>query len=85
MLLAEQLKYEAPVEKWKAIRDAIHEEICEKAFNKQKKCFVQAYGSEQLDAALLLMPAVGFLPGSDRASESDRESHRARIDAAMDL
>jgi GH15 family glucan-1,4-alpha-glucosidase len=66
VLLAEQLKYEAPVKKWKAIRNAIHKEICEKAFNKKKECFVQAYGSKELDAALLLMPAVGFLPGSDR-------------------
>jgi GH15 family glucan-1,4-alpha-glucosidase len=64
-LLAEQLKYDAPLEKWKGIRDTIHEEICERAYNKRKKCFVQAYGSDQLDAALLLMPAVGFLPGSD--------------------
>lgn len=66
VLLAEQLKYEAPVEKWKAIRDAIHKEICEKAYDKKKKCFVQSYGSKDLDAALLLIPAVGFLPGSDR-------------------
>ena len=66
VLLAKQLRYKAPVEKWMAIRDAIHKEICERGFNKQKNCFVQAYGSDQLDAALLLMPAVGFLPGSDR-------------------
>jgi GH15 family glucan-1,4-alpha-glucosidase len=66
VLLAEQLKLDAPVAKWKQIRDAIHKEICEKAFNKKKKCFVQAYGSKELDAALLLMPAVGFLPGSDQ-------------------
>jgi GH15 family glucan-1,4-alpha-glucosidase len=65
-LLAEQLKYDAPVEKWKAIRDTIHREVCKKAFNKKRKCFVQAYGSKELDAALLLMPAVGFLPGNDR-------------------
>ncbi len=65
-LLAKQLKYEAPIQKWISIRDAIHREICERAFNKRKNCFVQAYGSDQLDAALLLMPAVGFLPGSDR-------------------
>ena len=66
VLLAEQLHYNAPIERWKAIRDTIHKEVCEKGFNKKKKCFVQAYGSDQLDAALLLMPAVGFLPGSDR-------------------
>jgi GH15 family glucan-1,4-alpha-glucosidase len=65
VLLAEQLQYEAPIERWKTIRDAIHEEICAKAYNKRKKCFVQAYGSNQMDAALLLMPLMGFLPGSD--------------------
>jgi GH15 family glucan-1,4-alpha-glucosidase len=65
VLLAEQHRYKAPIDKWKEIRDAIHREICEKAFDKRKKCFVQAYGFPQLDASLLLMPAVGFLPGSD--------------------
>jgi len=64
-LLAEQLGYEAPVEKWKAIRDEIHREICAKGYNAKKRSFVQAYGSEELDAALLLMPLVGFLPGTD--------------------
>jgi GH15 family glucan-1,4-alpha-glucosidase len=70
VLLAEQLKYDAPVEKWKTTRDAIHKEICAKGFDRRKKCFVQAYGSQQLDAALLLMPAVGFLPGSDARVKS---------------
>jgi GH15 family glucan-1,4-alpha-glucosidase len=70
VLLAEQLKYEAPVEKWRTIRDSIHQEICEKAWDKKKKSFVQAYGSSELDAALLLMPAVGFLPGSDARVKS---------------
>jgi len=65
VLLARQLRYDAPVEKWKSICDAIHTEICEKAFNKKRNSFVQAYGSDQLDASLLLMPAVGFLPGRD--------------------
>jgi len=66
VLLAEQLKYEAPIERWKAIRDAIHADICANAFDKKKNSFVQAYGSKQLDASLLLMPVTGFLPGSDR-------------------
>jgi GH15 family glucan-1,4-alpha-glucosidase len=65
VLLSEQLEYKAPVEQWKSIRDALHREICEKAFNEKKNCFVQAYGSDELDASLLLMPLVGFLPGSD--------------------
>jgi GH15 family glucan-1,4-alpha-glucosidase len=65
VLLADQLHSEAPVEKWKKIRDTIHNEICTLAFNEKKNSFTQAYGSEQLDASLLLMPQVGFLPGSD--------------------
>ncbi|HEX4285750.1 MAG TPA: glycoside hydrolase family 15 protein [Terracidiphilus sp.] len=65
VLLAEQLKYKAPIEKWRKLRDTIHAQICAKAFNKRKKTFVQAYGSRQLDASLLLMPLVGFLPASD--------------------
>ena len=65
ILLAQQMRCEAPLKKWKTIRKVLHGEICAKAYNKKKKCFVRAYGSEELDAALLLMPLVGFLPGSD--------------------
>jgi GH15 family glucan-1,4-alpha-glucosidase len=63
--LAGELNYRAPLDKWKRIRDEIHEQVCAQGFNKERGCFVQAYGSDQLDAALLLMPQVGFLPGSD--------------------
>ena len=63
--LAEHLHYEAPTAHWKELRDTIHRQICEKAFNREKGCFVRSYGSDQLDAALLLMPLVGFLPGTD--------------------
>jgi GH15 family glucan-1,4-alpha-glucosidase len=66
VMIAKRLKYAVPVEKWKALRDAIHAEICSHAFDKQRNSFMQAYGSDHLDASLLLMPAVGFLPGSDR-------------------
>ena len=65
VLAAEQLRYRAPVEKWKKIRDTVHAEICARGFNDQKGSFVRSYGSDQLDAALLLMPLVGFLPGDD--------------------
>ncbi|MGA2633131.1 MAG: glycoside hydrolase family 15 protein [Terracidiphilus sp.] len=65
VLLAERHHYDAPVEKWKPIRDTIHREICARAFSEKMNSFVQAYDSVQLDAALLLMPLVGFLPGSD--------------------
>jgi GH15 family glucan-1,4-alpha-glucosidase len=65
ILIAEKLDCAAPTEKWEKLRDTIHEEICRNAFNKEKNAFVQFYGSSQLDAALLQMPLVGFLPVSD--------------------
>jgi GH15 family glucan-1,4-alpha-glucosidase len=65
VLLAQQLNYAGPIEKWKALRDTIHGQICARAFNQKKNSFVQAYDSEELDASLLLMPLVGFLPGTD--------------------
>ncbi len=64
--IAKHLHYEAPLALWESTRDTIHEEICRDAYNEEKKCFVQSYGSDHLDAALLLMPLVGFLPGDDR-------------------
>lgn len=65
VMIAEHFKLDTPIEIWKSIRDAIHSEICARAFSKKKNSFTQAYGSEELDASLLLMPVVGFLPGSD--------------------
>jgi GH15 family glucan-1,4-alpha-glucosidase len=65
VLLAQKLNYSGPIEKWTSVRDDIHRQICENAFNAKKNSFVQAYGSEELDAGLLLMPVVGFLPGTD--------------------
>ncbi|HEU5352150.1 MAG TPA: glycoside hydrolase family 15 protein, partial [Terracidiphilus sp.] len=74
VILAEQMNYSAPLERWKQVRDTIHAEICEKAFHKQKNSFAQAYGSDALDAALLLMPVVGFLPGTDARVKSTVEA-----------
>jgi len=65
LLLAEQLHYRAPVQRWKQIKETIHEQICKQGFNAKKNCFVQIYGGDQLDASLLLMPLVGFLPAED--------------------
>lgn len=65
ILIAKKLDSEAPVEKWQKLRETIHAEICSKAFNTKKNAFVQHYGGDQLDAALLLMPLVGFLPADD--------------------
>jgi GH15 family glucan-1,4-alpha-glucosidase len=76
VLLAEQMNYEAPVEHWRAIREAIYAQICEKGFNAERGCFVRAYGSNELDAALLLIPLVGFLPGSDSRVQNTIEAIR---------
>jgi GH15 family glucan-1,4-alpha-glucosidase len=65
ILLAKQLGYRAPVERWMELRQSIREQILEKGFDAKKNSFVQVYGSDQLDASLLLMPILGFLPGND--------------------
>jgi GH15 family glucan-1,4-alpha-glucosidase len=53
------------IARWSGIRDEIHTEVCAKAYDEDRKTFVQAYGSPNLDAALLMMPLVGFLPATD--------------------
>ena len=63
--MAEQVGYEAPVTGLRRMRDEIHEEVCRKGFDAERNTFTQYYGSSQLDAALLLIPQVGFLPASD--------------------
>jgi GH15 family glucan-1,4-alpha-glucosidase len=53
------------LQRWRHVRDQIHEDVCRKAFDPDLGSFVQAYGSKALDASLLLLPLVGFLPPSD--------------------
>jgi GH15 family glucan-1,4-alpha-glucosidase len=52
-------------ERWQEIRDQVHAEVCERGYNVDKKAFTQFYGSDALDASLLLMPVTGFLPATD--------------------
>jgi glucoamylase len=54
-----------PVERWKALREEIHDEVLANGYNKERGAFTQYYGGDELDAATLLIPAVGFLPGDD--------------------
>jgi GH15 family glucan-1,4-alpha-glucosidase len=51
--------------RWRAVRDEIHADVCRNGFDPTQNSFVQAYGSRQIDASLLLMPCVGFLPHDD--------------------
>jgi len=52
-------------QRWREIADEIHAEVCERGFDRELDSFVQAYGSKRLDASLLLLPLVGFLPAAD--------------------
>jgi GH15 family glucan-1,4-alpha-glucosidase len=61
----ERHEQEGPVERWRAIRDAIHAEVCQKGFDASRNTFVQYYGADQLDASLLMIPLTGFLPIED--------------------
>jgi GH15 family glucan-1,4-alpha-glucosidase len=56
---------DAPVKRWRRIRDQIHAQICKEGFDASRNTFVQSYGSTFLDASLLLIPQVGFLPADD--------------------
>jgi GH15 family glucan-1,4-alpha-glucosidase len=62
---AETFGFEAPLEKWRSLRDAICRDVCEKGFDHAQNTFVESYGSRLLDASILLLPAVGFLPPDD--------------------
>jgi GH15 family glucan-1,4-alpha-glucosidase len=61
----ERYRLPGPVDMWRAVRDEIHREVCEKGFNAERGAFVQSYESDALDASALLIPLVGFLPPSD--------------------
>ena len=62
---AEQFPLDGPIERWRSIRDTIHAEVCRAGFDPGLNAFTQSYGSRELDASLLMMPLVGFLPASD--------------------
>jgi len=62
---AEEFHLDAPLEQWRALRSEIHESVCRNGYSEAKQSFVQYYGSSELDASLLLLPLVGFLPAQD--------------------
>jgi GH15 family glucan-1,4-alpha-glucosidase len=61
----EALGLDGPLDRWKRVRQEIHDDVCRHGFDTQLGSFVQAYGSRRLDASLLLIPLVGFLPADD--------------------
>ena len=64
----EKFGREGPLERWREVRDEIHRDVCARAFSTRQNAFVQAYGSDELDASVLLLPLVGFLPATIRGS-----------------
>jgi GH15 family glucan-1,4-alpha-glucosidase len=63
--MVERFEVQGSVDKWRALRAHIHEDICRHGFNPERNAFVQYYGGKELDAALLMIPLVGFLPATD--------------------
>jgi GH15 family glucan-1,4-alpha-glucosidase len=62
---AEEFGFKCPLERWKAVRAKIREEVCENGFDKESNSFIKSYGSPYLDASLLLLPSVGFIKATD--------------------
>ena len=63
--LAEHFGLDAPLDRWRQVRQEIHDEVCEKGYDAERGTFTQYYGSKELDAAALAVVLVGFLPASD--------------------
>jgi len=77
----ERFGLDGPLDRWRALRAAVHDEVCAKGFDPTLNAFVQAYGSRLLDASLLMMPLVGFLPATDprvRGTVAAIERHLVR-------
>jgi len=61
----ERFGLDGPCERWRQLRDHLHQEICDRGFNRERNAFVQYYGASDVDASLLMMVEVGFLPPED--------------------
>jgi GH15 family glucan-1,4-alpha-glucosidase len=75
----EEFGREGPVERWRELRAEIHAEVLARAWNEERRAFVQAYGSDELDASVLVMPLVGFLPATDERVASTVEAIRREL------
>ena len=61
----ERFGLRGPVDRWRALRAEIHAEVCRQGYDEERRTFTQVYGSPELDASLLMIPLVGFLPPTD--------------------
>ncbi len=75
----DELGQPGPVERWQTIRDEIHATVLTKAWSEDKQAFAQSFGSDELDASVLLMPLVGFLPAADERMLSTTDAIRREL------
>jgi GH15 family glucan-1,4-alpha-glucosidase len=77
--LVEEIGLKGPVERWRSVRDRIHEDVCSHGFDASQGSFVEYYGSTRLDASLLMIPLVGFLPATDARVLGTARAVEARL------
>lgn len=82
---AEKHGLDAPVERWRKERDAIHADVLEHGWSQERQTFVQSYGAEHTDASLLQMVLVGFLPADDERLRSTVEAIRSDLEISPGL
>jgi pentatricopeptide repeat protein len=75
----EEFDRDGPLERWRGLRDEIHAEVIERSWCEEKQAFAQSYDSDELDASVLLMPSVGFLPATDPRFASTVEAIRREL------
>jgi GH15 family glucan-1,4-alpha-glucosidase len=77
--MVEHFDLPGPLNRWRELRRRIHVDVCRRGFNRKRNSFVQSYGSDELDASLLLIPITGFLPCTDPRVISTLEAIRREL------
>ncbi|MEV0038732.1 glycoside hydrolase family 15 protein [Streptomyces sp. NPDC050804] len=72
-------RFAGKADRWRAMRDEVHREVCERGYDPERNTFTQSYGSAELDAATLLIPRVGFLPPDDPRVVGTVDAVRAEL------
>ena len=76
---AERCNLEAPLDEWKALRQQVHDRVCRDGFDKELNSFTQSFRSKSLDASLLIIPLVGFLPTDDPRVKGTADAVEKRL------
>ncbi|MBK3642160.1 glycoside hydrolase family 15 protein [Streptomyces sp. MBT33] len=77
--LEEEPELDGDLDRWRALREEVHREVCEKGYDAERNTFTQYYGSRELDASLLLIPRLGFLPPDDPRVTGTIEAIRGEL------